>query len=180
MDASLFFCFSENAIAQILRQEWKSRTIKNLIPGYGVTAVTKNMKDAGWTVRILVRYILLQIPGTALLVLILIQLSDWLDLPAWSVWGLVAISVAKDVILFPFVWQAYDWNRQGEVPSMVGKRGIANERLAPSGYIKIRGELWKAKVVGDSPPIEKGEAVRIEEMQGLILFVRPYKEENNE
>jgi hypothetical protein len=71
------------------------------------------MKKAGWTVRILVRYILLQIPGTALLVLILIQLSNRFDLPVWSVWGLIAISVAKDVILFPFVWSAYDWDRQG-------------------------------------------------------------------
>jgi membrane protein implicated in regulation of membrane protease activity len=138
------------------------------------------MKETGWTSRILVRYILLQIPGTALLVLILIQLSDWFDLPAWSVWGLVAISVAKDVILFPFVWRAYDWDRQGETHLMVGRRGIAKERLAPSGLIQIRGELWKAKVVGSSPPIEKGEAVRVEEIQGLTLLVRPYKEESND
>ena len=151
-----------------------------MIPDPGVTVVTKNMKEAGWTIRILVRYILLQVPGTALLVLILIQLRNWFDLPAWSVLGLVAISVAKDVILFPFVWRAYDWDNQGEVHSMVGRRGIAKERLAPSGYIKIHGELWKAKVAGCSPPIEKGEAVRVEEMQGLTLLVRPYKEESNE
>ena len=138
------------------------------------------MKKAGWTVRILVRYILLQVPGTALLVLILIQLSNRFDLPVWSVWGIITISVAKDIILFPFVWSAYDWDRQGEANSMVGRRGIAKERLAPSGYIKIRGELWKAKVIGINPPIEKGEAVRVEEMQGLTLLVRPYKEESNE
>jgi len=109
----------------------------------------------------------------------LIQLRNWFDLPAWSVWGLVAISVAKDVILFPFVWSAYDWDRQGEANSMVGRRGIVKERLAPSGLIQIRGELWKAKV-GDNPPIEKGKAVRVEKMRGLTLLVRPYKEESNE
>ncbi|MBW1931606.1 MAG: hypothetical protein JRI56_00980 [Deltaproteobacteria bacterium] len=108
------------------------------------------MKEAGWTVRIMVRYILLQIPGTALLVLILIQLRNWFDLPAWSAWGLVVISVAKDVILFPFVWRAYDWDRQGETHLMVGKRGT----------------------------IEKGEAVWVKEMQGLTLLVRPYKKSN--
>ena len=151
-----------------------------MIPDPGVTAVTKNMKEAGWTVRILVRYVLLQVPGTALLVLILIQLRNWFDLPVWSVWGLVAISVAKDVILFPFVWRAYDWDCQNETHSMVGRRGIAKERLAPSGYIRIRGELWKAKVMGGGPPIEKGEAVRVEEMQGLTLLVRPDKEEGTE
>jgi membrane protein implicated in regulation of membrane protease activity len=151
-----------------------------LIHDPGIAEVTKNMKEAGWTVRVLVRYILLQVPGTALLVLILIQLRNWFDFPAWSVWGLVAISVAKDVILFPFVWSAYDWDSQREANSMVGRRGIVKERLAPSGYIKIRGELWKANVVGSSPPIEKGEAVRVEEMRGLTLLVRPYKEESNE
>jgi membrane protein implicated in regulation of membrane protease activity len=138
------------------------------------------MKKAGWTVKILVRYILLQVPGTALLVLILIQLGNRFDLPVWSVWGLIAISAAKDAILFPFVWSAYDWDRQEEVNSMVGRRGIAKERLAPSGYIQISGELWKAKVVEGNPPIEKGEGVRVEEMQGLTLLVRPYKEESNE
>ena len=138
------------------------------------------MEEAGWTVRVLVRYVLLQVPGTALLVLILIQLRNWFDLPVWSVWGLVAISVAKDVILFPFVWRAYDWDRHKEAHSMVGRRGIAKERLAPSGYTQIHGELWKAKVVGGGPPIEKGEAVRVEEMRGLTLLVRPDKEESNE
>lgn len=137
------------------------------------------MKEAGWTARVLVRYILLQVPGTALLVLVLIQFRNWFDLPAWSVWGLIAISVAKDVILFPFVWRAYDWDRQKEVHSMVGRQGIVKDRLAPSGYIQIRGELWKAKVVEGSPPIEKGEVVRVEEMQGLTLLVRPYKEEKS-
>lgn len=138
------------------------------------------MKKADWTVKILVRYILLQVPGTALLVLILIQLSNWFDLPVWSVWGLIAISVAKDIILFPFVWSAYDWERQEEAPTMVGRRGVAKERLAPSGYIHIGGELWKAKVVEGGQPVEKGEGVRVEEMQGLTLLVRPCKEESNE
>jgi membrane protein implicated in regulation of membrane protease activity len=145
-----------------------------------VTEVAKNMKEVGWTVRVLVRYIFLQVPGTALLVLILIQLRNWFDLPTWFVWGLVAISVTKDVILFPFVWRAYDWDRQRETHSMVGIRGIAKERLAPSGYIQIRGELWKAKVAGGGPPIKKGEAVLVEEMQGLTLLVRPDKKKGNE
>jgi membrane protein implicated in regulation of membrane protease activity len=151
-----------------------------LIPNSGVTAVTKKMEKADWTVRILVRYILLQVPGTALLVFILIQLRNWFDLPVWSVWGIITISVAKDLILFPFVWSAYDWDRQEEANPMVGRRGIAKERLAPSGYIQISGELWKAKVVEGSPPVEKGEGVQVEEMQGLTLLVRPCKDESNE
>jgi len=145
-----------------------------------VVDVTESMKKAGCTVRVVLRYALLQVPGTALLILILIQVRHWLDLPAWFVWGLLTIWVAKDAVLFPFVWRAYDWDRSGQAHSMVGTRGIAKERLAPSGYVQIRAELWKAEVMGGSPPIDKGEAVRVEEIHGLTLLVRPEKEGGTE
>jgi membrane protein implicated in regulation of membrane protease activity len=138
------------------------------------------MKETGWTVRVLVRYIILQVPGTALLILILIQIHKWFDLPVWSIYGLVAISVAKDVILFPFVWRAYEWNSHGDAHSMVGRQGTARERLAPSGYIRIHGELWKAELKNGNPPMEKGEAVRVEEVRGLTLLVAPSREEGKE
>jgi len=40
---------------------------------------------------------------------------------------------------------------------MIGLRGITEDRLAPSGYVRVHGELWQAEVVQNSPPIEKGE-----------------------
>lgn len=138
------------------------------------------MKETGWTVRVLVRYILLQVPGTALLILILLQIHKWFDLPVWSIYGLIAVSVAKDIILFPFVWRAYDWSSQNEINPMVGRQGIVRERLTPSGYIRIHGELWKAELKNGNPPIEKGETVRVEEVRGLTLLVGPSEEEGNE
>jgi membrane protein implicated in regulation of membrane protease activity len=137
------------------------------------------MKKTPWTYKILIRYILLQIPGTVLLALILVQVNNWIELPQWIIWFIVAIWVAKDIILFPFVWSAYDWHYQDETRSMIGKRGVAKERLAPSGYIQIYGELWKAKIIEGNRPIEKGEGVLVEDMQGLILLVRPNKGEGN-
>ncbi|MBW2433859.1 MAG: NfeD family protein, partial [Deltaproteobacteria bacterium] len=50
--------------------------------------------------------------------------------------------------------------------------GVARDRLAPSGYVKIRGELWRAEKLGDGPPIEAGQAVQIIKMEGLTLFVK--------
>ncbi|GAI89314.1 unnamed protein product, partial [marine sediment metagenome] len=92
------------------------------------------------------RYALLQVPALALLVVLLIVVQRWVDLPAWFSWGLVALWVAKDAILFPFTWRAYDWHRSGDANSMVGARGVTEEQLAPSGYIRVHGELWKAEV----------------------------------
>ncbi len=49
------------------------------------------MSARGWSARIVLRYVLLLMPAVALLVLILILLRRWMDLPAWFVWGLVAL-----------------------------------------------------------------------------------------
>lgn len=138
------------------------------------------MNESGWSARIVMRYALLEAPGVVLLVLILILVRRWMDLPAWFVWGLVALWVAKDVILFPFVWRAYDRERREETNSMVGARGIAEDRLAPSGFIRVHGELWQGEVMGGSRPIDRGEGVRVRGIRKLTLLVEPDNEESNE
>jgi len=121
--------------------------------------------------RTIVKYALLQIPGTVLLVLVLILVKRWVQYPQWLYYGIIGIWVAKDIILFPFLWRAYD-SRGGEVGhDMIGARGIAEERLDPEGYVRVRGELWRAQVRRNSPPIEKGSNVRVWEIQGLTLLV---------
>jgi membrane protein implicated in regulation of membrane protease activity len=45
------------------------------------------------------------------------------------------------------------------------------EPLAPSGYVRVYGELWKAKVVEDEPSIGIGERVRVRGIEGLRLQV---------
>jgi len=75
------------------------------------------------------------------------------------------------VILFPFACRAYDWDRPQGPNSIVDAQGIAKERLAPSGYVQVRGELWKAELMEGSPPLEKGERVRVEGVRGLRLVV---------
>ena len=115
------------------------------------------LKKRDWSTRLVLRYTLLQIPGLALLVLILIVIQQWVELPAWFTWGLVITWVVKDVVLFPLVWQAYDWDHAGDANSMIGRRGVVQERLSPSGSVRVHGELWQARVMGDGPPIDKGE-----------------------
>jgi membrane-bound ClpP family serine protease len=129
--------------------------------------------------RIYIRYGLLMIPGTVALVLILIVVHHWVAIPVWLGRIIVLLWIAKDVIMFPFVWRAYDWNPPDISRKMIGERGITKERLAPAGYIQIKGELWKAENIGDGPPIEKGEWVRVQKMDGLKLFVVPENREDN-
>jgi membrane protein implicated in regulation of membrane protease activity len=121
---------------------------------------------------IYLRYLLLNIPGLVAVILILIIIRHWVDLPAWLFWSIIGFWIIKDIVLFPVVWRSYDWERPGRSRSMIGERGVARDRLAPSGYVRVRGELWRAEKLGDGPAIEAGQPVKIIKMEGLTLFVK--------
>lgn len=131
------------------------------------------MNQKEWSHRAIIRYTLFQVPGIVLLVLVLILVRRWMEIPFWFFWGMIVLWVAKDVIMFPFVWRAYDPDHSQYPNSLIGSHGTAQDRLAPSGYVRIRGELWKAEVWGSDPPIEKGKSVRVMEVRGLTLIVLP-------
>ena len=119
------------------------------------------------------RYILMNLPELGAFILILILIRHCLTLPGWLFWVLVVGWIVKDGVLLPFVWRAYDWDGSHTTATLVGECGIAKRRLDPSGYIQVRGELWKAQRTDDGPSIEVGRHVRIQKMQGLTLFVVP-------
>ena len=121
--------------------------------------------------RVYVRYALLNLPGTLLIPLAWLFARQWIAVPAWVFLIVIIVWVAKDIILFPFVWTAYDWNRPGLSRRMTGARGIAVENLNPNGYVRIGGELWKAQLVAESQPVEKGKTVLVVRRKGLKLYV---------
>ena len=123
--------------------------------------------------RIVLRYALFQIPDIGILALILFVVHQWVDLSLWLVIGIVSLWMVKYVIVFSFVWRAYNKPRPGDIKSLIGTEGIAEERLDPSGYIRVHGELWRAEVIGKTIPVEKGETVLIERALGLTLLVKP-------
>ena len=123
----------------------------------------------------MLRYSLLQLPGLAILILMFILLQRWVNLPAWTVWTFISLWVIKDVILYFFVWRAYD---TGDSNPMTGSKGVAVDRLSPSGYVRIKRELWHAKVIESDSVIEKGEIVTVRELDGLTLIVQSDKKEN--
>jgi membrane protein implicated in regulation of membrane protease activity len=134
------------------------------------------MKKRGWSARVVVRYALLQVPFTLLLVLGLIMVRRWMDLPVWFICGVIVLWVLKDVALFPLLWRAYDPDSPGPTSSMEGKPGMAVEYLNPSGYVEVRGELWKAEVTGGRHPIRPGTRIRVCGIRGLTLLVQPDSE----
>ena len=125
--------------------------------------------------RIVLRYARYQIPDVVIFVLILFVLHQGVGLSLWLFIGLAGLWMIKYLIVFSFVWRAYDKPRPGDVTSLIGTQGIAGELLDPSGYIRVHGELWRAEVIGKTMAIEKGQAVLIERAYGLTLLVKPFQ-----
>ena len=123
--------------------------------------------------RIVLRYARYQIPDVAIFALILFVLHQWVGLSLGLFIGLVTLWMVKYLVVFSFVWRAYDKPRPGDVTSLIGTQGIAEERLDPSGYVRVHGELWRAEVIGKTIAIEKGQTVLIEKADGLTLLVKP-------
>ncbi|HUT70336.1 MAG TPA: NfeD family protein [Desulfatiglandales bacterium] len=128
-----------------------------------------------WSRRVVIKYTLLQLPALVFLALILHVIRQWVEIPAWLIWGIIALWVVKDVVLFFFVWRAYDQNPLADANSMVGLHGVAKDRLAPSGYVEVHGELWQAEVMEGGPPVESGKGIRVRGIRGLTLIVQPDK-----
>ncbi len=53
--------------------------------------------------------------------------------------------------------------------AMTGLSGIAMDQLEPDGRVQVQGEIWNASSIGGN--INKGEAVRINAIKKLILYV---------
>jgi membrane-bound serine protease (ClpP class) len=67
------------------------------------------------------------------------------------------------------VRRAYENNAKSGSEALVGGKGMTHEPIAPEGYIKIQGELWKARAEGQSIP--KDRIVRVTGANGMTLTV---------
>jgi membrane protein implicated in regulation of membrane protease activity len=129
-------------------------------------------RSRAWSAAVLVKYVLLQMPELAVVIIAALYVQEWIHLPTWAVWVICLLWVAKDVILYPFVWRAYDWGgRHGD--GLVGERGVAKGDLSPLGYVAVRGELWRAQLSDHRSTIQTGQSVKVSGRDGLTLTVEP-------
>ena len=100
---------------------------------------------------------------------LLLALLLFIFLPSpWNVIGGLASGALG--ILEVVYWQR---RMRGEkvqtgVENLVGATGVATEQLAPSGKVRVLGELWQARSSSEIPP---GSRVRVVAVEGLTLDV---------
>jgi len=128
---------------------------------------------AGSRSRTIVRYTLFQIPALILLSLGLAAAVRWWGLPALAAYGLVALWIAKDIIMYPILRIAYESGDSSGVDAIHGALGVVTQPLVPSGYVRLGSELWKAELASGSEMVSVGSAIRVVELRGLTLIVEP-------
>ena len=106
-------------------------------------------------------------------VLALVFILLWVfraDIPLAAI---IIIGIVAVTIVF-FIHRAIvpSLRRKQEIGSeaMIGLSGEVIQELAPKGVIRVMGEYWQAKCVGEN--IEVGEDVEITEIDRLVLEVK--------
>jgi membrane protein implicated in regulation of membrane protease activity len=121
----------------------------------------------------LFRYLFFQFPGWALAAVAAVTLVHWEVIPKWLGWiGFFGL-IAKDLLMFPFLRSAYEAKAVHGSAALVGKKGVAQENLAPEGYVRIHLELWRAVAEPPDQVIAAGTEVEIVDADGMKVFVRP-------
>jgi len=103
--------------------------------------------------------------------------TQWYDSFRLTVTGTV---VGVTLLLLLIAYQVYlsrRRSRDGSAFFRPPERGVVVEELAPSGLIKARGELWKARS-HDGTVIAVGREVEVVRAEDLTLWVRPAAENN--
>ncbi len=123
--------------------------------------------------RTFLRYVALEAPGWVVAGALLWLLVARAGLAPWIAWLLGGAWIAKDFVLYPWLRDAYEVGDPDATAALVGRTGLARDRLAPEGYVRLGSELWRARLGPGCDAVEPGARVRVRSVSGLTLVVEP-------
>jgi membrane-bound serine protease (ClpP class) len=101
--------------------------------------------------------------------LLLLALLLLIAVPSpWNVIGALATGALGVVEVAYWQRRMRRQKVQTGVENLVGRTGVAAERLAPSGHVRVLGEIWEAN---SSSEVPRGARVRVVAVNDLILEV---------
>lgn len=134
----------------------------------------KQFRMFSWQEKIpvLIKYMLFQIPETAIFIIALLIADRWINIPFWYFWSFVALWIVKDIISFPFLWYAFTNTVSENQYPRIGAEGIVLEKCNPKGHVILQGECWQAETTESRICINKGEHIVVNGHKGLVLLIR--------
>ncbi len=107
---------------------------------------------------------------TAIVVIVLWGLPEiGVRIPLWGLIALMVVWGVYSITTYRMGSRALSKKPLVSLPDMVGSKGKVVSPLTPEGLVKIKGELWIAKSVGDE--IEVGREVLVVGQDRLKLVV---------
>jgi len=85
--------------------------------------------------------------------------------------AVLALWIVKDIVLFPRVWKAYAFADNRPVKELLDLEATVAYSLDPVGYVRARGELWRAEIKDPRRPAKRGDRVRVVDVRGMTLVV---------
>ncbi len=124
----------------------------------------KTLKD--WLVVLVLLLDEVVVVGLVLLVL-------WFFKIRVPLWGAIVVALLLGALIFithKVIIPSFHVKQVTGSEGMIGLEGEVVEPLASSGVVRVEGEYWKAKCVGEHIPA--GESVEVLGLNKLVLEVR--------
>jgi membrane-bound ClpP family serine protease len=121
--------------------------------------------------KVILKYVSIHLAELVLLVIALLLLRYFLGISAWLVATIVVLWVIKDTVLFFKVWRSYAFDDNSPMRKLMGLEATAVYSLEPAGYVRVKGELWRAEVRDERHPVQRGERAIVVGMREMTLIV---------
>ena len=118
-----------------------------------------------------VKYLLLEMPGWLLAGFVALALHEWAGVSAALVGTVLAVWIAKDLVLYPWLKDAFSEDARSEAEKLLNRTGVVETSLDPFGIVRLGAELWRAEASPHGTPIPRGRRVRVTALRGLTLVV---------
>ena len=121
--------------------------------------------------KVIVKYTVLHVAELVVVVLALVLARNYLAVPTWLMITVPAVWLLKDLALFPMVWRAYAVGDNRPVKDLMGLEATVIAGLDPVGYVRVRGELWRAEIRDPRFPTKRGDTAIVVDIKGMTLIV---------